>query len=223
MAETLDALYLAAVQRWRELRAVEPTDALHLSAPLLIAAPAEYARAGCRVMIVGQQTAGWGETIDPRREAEDILAELQEGYRSFDLGAHYRPTPFWRAAHQVFATLNPGCHDRSFLWSNLYKIDLGGKRPPIERESEIADMKLLPAEIRTFSPHVVVFFTGPYYDQRLLGTFPGAMIEPVSKVVARVRHDLLPSFSFRTYHPKYLCLSRQWSALEEITSTCRVA
>ena len=223
MPDQLTAVYLDAILQWRALRSAETPDTPALSAPLVIDAPPEYEAAQVRLMIVGQETLGWGESIAPTRDSEDILETLRDWYRDFDRGARYRATPFWQAAHQLFTTLNPSATARAFIWSNLYKMDVGGRRPPVDREAEINDAHILQTEVMALRPEVVVFFTGPQYDRRLIDCFPNATFTQISRTLARVAHPTLPLLSFRTYHPKYLRLSRQWATLATITAACTAA
>lgn len=223
MSDPLAAAYLDAVRRWRGLRSSEVPGAPPISAPLVIDVPPGYEASQVRLMIVGQEALGWGESINPTLPAEDVLNTLRSWYRDFDRGSRYKATPFWQAAMQIFMALNPAATSRVFLWSNLYKMDVGGRRPSPANEAAFDDAHLLRVETEALRPHVVVFFTGPSYDDRLLRCFPGAMLTPVSRALVRVSHPALPPLSFRTYHPKYLRMSRQWATLTQITSACDVA
>jgi hypothetical protein len=90
-------------------------------------------------------------------------------------------------------------------------------RPSPAVEEVVCNLGLLREEIRITHPDVVVFFTGTNYDGRLRQTFPGATLERLSPFVSRVKQDqLLPRRSYRTSHPKYLRLSRNWQVLDEI-------
>ena len=171
-------------------------------------------------MIVGQETNGWGEGVDRGQKPEDVVAELQAWYADFDLGRQYRATPFWAAAHYVHERLNAGQPDSRFVWTNLVKLDNRG-RPSAPIEEAISRLNLSLLEIQTFSPEIVIFFTGPRYDGRLLATFPGAEIEPLTRTIAKVTHEMLPQRTFRTYHPRYLRMSKQWRALDDLTSYCK--
>ncbi len=211
--------YAAAVTLWRELNESTPG----LSAPFVVAPDARYRDAAVRLMIVGQETFGWGEGIDRGQSAEQLVEILREWYRSFNLGANYRSTPFWSAADHIFRSLNPSTDARAFLWSNLVKMDMGRRRVTPEVEERVAALRLLQREISEFSPEVVVFFTGPRYDERLAMSFPGARFETAGPLLARVIHADLPTRTFRTYHPRYLRMSRHWGVLDELISRCKVA
>ena len=188
------------------------------SQPFLVRVPDGYARARTPLMIVGQETYGWG--IEDGRRLESIR-ELTDLYADFDLGRGYRASPFWRAAHTLNRNLNDGEPEASFLWTNLVRVDCDRRRPPRHLEEFVARLRWLNAEVELTAPRVVVFFTGPRYDDRMLEQFPGAKLENISQSLARVRHSELPALTFRTYHPKYLALSKEWGVLDEIADASR--
>jgi hypothetical protein len=175
-----------------------------------------------RLLIVGQETYGWGEGIDHGQPVEELVDELSSWYRSFDLGAKYRSTPFWAAADQIYRALNPKAEGRAFLWSNLVKMDSGKSRVSAEVEERVAALRLLQLEIAAHRPEVVVFFSGPRYDHRLTASFPDAVLEAAGPLLSRVVHPDLPERSYRTYHPRYLRMSRHWDVLVELSSRCKV-
>ena len=147
---------------------------------------------------------------------------LREWYRSFNLGEKYRSTPFWIAADHVFRSLNPAADSRAFVWSNLVKMDLGRSRVTPEVEERVAAFRLLQRDSSEFTPQVIVFFTGPRYDKRLETSFPGARLEAAGPLLARVVHPDLPLQTYRTYHPRYLRMSRHWDVLDDLISRCQV-
>jgi hypothetical protein len=185
-----------------------------VSAPLLLQVPDAYTQASRRLMVVGQQTDGWGEGYDP-----SSVGALMKGYADFNLGAgKWRRTPFWRAAHELYRTLNPACPPEGFLWSNLAKVDVAGGCPPRAILERVLQWRLLPKEIDIAKPDVVVFFTGPQYDGLLRETFPAARVEAVGDYIARVTatDNSLPPHAYRTYHPKFLSFRRHWNVLSQI-------
>jgi len=210
MNQRLYSLYHAAVA---ELDLALPVGA-GISRPLLLYVPDAYHAAAIKLMIVGQETAGWcepGDTVDT------LLAV----YCGFDLGRKCRRSHFWQAAHKVYRGLNPQGPERAFLWSNLVKVDQCERRPEPAVEEAVSRLGLLPAEIAITQPDAVIFFTGPRYDDRLRSTFPGLSLNPVLPAVARVEHTSLPAPSYRTYHPRYLRRSGLWHVLDELVSRIR--
>ena len=187
-----------------------------VSGPLLISVPGSYSKTGVRLMIVGQQTYGWPSIAVG-------LDELLRAYEDFDLGREYTPSPFWQASHEVFRGANPNGPERAFLWTNLVRVDQHGERPCAEIEDAVSDLGLLNLELRLLEPHAVVFFTGPYYDERLRHTFPGVRYRELGPDVERLEHQDLPCKAFRTYHPRYLWQAKKRVAIDLIRKEIRVA
>ena len=180
-----------------------------LGGPLLIEVPDAYHKAKVKLMIVGQQTAGWGHP------GEDSINDLLDHYCVFELGKRKR-SPFWQASASIFNCLNPAGPPRGFLWSNLIKVDVKGQRPHPELEELICSTGLLQHELSITQPDVVVFFTGPTYDKRLRTTFPGVVCERVNDFVNHLSHDALPGKAFQSYHPGYLQRSKHWHVIDEL-------
>ncbi|MCY4588438.1 MAG: hypothetical protein OXB98_20630 [Bryobacterales bacterium] len=195
---------------WPDLAAVGD-----LRGPLLIDVPNAYLEATVKLMIVGQQTNGWGHP-------EDGIEGLFAQYRGFDLGKTSVRSPFWQAAHEVYESLNPAGPPRGFLWSNLIKVEVAQERPPRAIEELISSTNLLQNELSITQPNVVVFFTGPCYDERLRATFAGVEYERVNDSIDRLIHDELPEQTFRSYHPNYLRRSGKWSVIEELKTLVSV-
>lgn len=204
--QSLREFYARALRPLEEILA----DRDGVSGPLLLSVPEGYTHTSVRLLIAGQQTKGWPGLSSG---IDTLLATYQE----FDLGRNYVASPFWQASHQLDAAVNPGGPPRSFLWSNLIKVDQHGGRPQEDIEERVATLGLFEAEIAITGPQVVVFFTGPNYDARLRKTFPGVEYRPLSPVVSQLVHPKLPPRSFRTYHPKYLWLSKKRDALDLVS------
>ncbi len=215
----LSSSYEDAVTLWLRLLPSHP----QMSAPQLVHPTDAYRQTRTRLMIVGQETLGWGDndSVPRDKSVPDICAALRQGYRDFNLGGRYGHTPFWSASNRLFHALNPEATERAFIWTNLVKIDDGGKRPSPDIVEQTAALALLEAEVRAFEPQVVVFFTGPNYDALLQRTFRGVVLSHVAKSLARVEHPALPVNSFRTYHPRYLRMSKQWPVLDAIVEQCQ--
>jgi len=185
------------------------------SDPMFCCVPDGYSDTAIHLMVVGQQTRGWGE-----EPGLDSASALMEHHRTFDLARNYtaRRSPFWRAAHELAASVNPNGPERAFLWSNLVKVDQAGVRPNPEVETIISRFGMIPKEIEVARPDAAVFFTGPNYDERLTTTFPDLHFKPHSNFIARLVHPALPRSSFRTYHPNALQWQSGWHAIAEIAA-----
>ncbi len=201
-----------------------------ISYPLLLNVFDEYLKSSSKLFIVGQQTKGWGfshrranfwGTSPWENDADLLIHQIVRIYEGFDLGKHYRASPFWIASHQLNTLINPNGHREGFVWSNLVKLDSGGERLELDLEDVLCEaFPVLPLEIRITKPDVVVFFTGPRYDTRIKKTFPGIVFNGLGnhpeRRLCRLYHRDLPFHTYRTYHPNYLFRSKQKSLINEI-------
>ena len=187
-----------------------------ISYPLLSQVFAEYGEASKKVFVVGQQTLGWGSHYwgaAPWHNDDAVLIErLIKAYNGFHLGRSYYRSPFWSTAHGIHRRVNPSSPEFGFVWSNLIKVDQDGNCPDSAIWKAVCDsFPVLPSEIKMTEPDVVIFFSGPNYDDALDKTFSGAHLQAIpgysARILCRVIHKDLPDRSFRTYHPKYLRMS----------------
>jgi hypothetical protein len=211
---------LDVVGVWRQAREQYPS----ISLPHLVEPKPAYFTQDVRLMVVGQETFGWGtKEVTAFDDDQQLVDDLLACYARFDLGIAYRSTPFWAAANALFAGLNPDASERAYIWSNLVKLDNNRQRVNSTVEDALAAANLLPLEISSFQPNAIVFFTGRRYDRRLASTFSGMKCESVSPDIARIIHPQLPHRTFRTHHPKFLRLSRRWPVVAELTSLCQLS
>ena len=214
-----------------------------ISPPLLLRIPPDWERSPYPVMVVGQETQGWGLNekyhnqpggpceICPYKEyipakgrkvaqPIDALLHLYETFDFAETQPETRRSPFWRAFRELKKTDPQTC----LVWSTLYRVDfkehsvLNAPKSTL-REIREAQRGLLSDEIRILGPLVVVFFTGPNYDNEIEAEFPGVEFCPVeastsTRKLARLEHPQLPHSSFRTYHPNYLQRSGNWGLVK---------
>jgi hypothetical protein len=201
-----------------------------------------------RVLIVGQEPFEWGFNdglhydwpYPPLWSLEEVLAydgsadALTYAYvtHTYEIPSPYRPTPFTRAFDLFMKAANresTGDVISTNLFKCVYRTEgQPDQRSPLNAPAEerlrILDWQrgCLAGEIRSLQPTSVVFFTGRAYDGVLVDEFPGTTFETIGErdpqQFARVAHNSLPRSSFRTYHPKYLQLSRKWQWVEQLAS-----
>lgn len=187
----------------------------NISYPLLIRVPPEYERTKTKVFVIGQETYGWGfhnaeywGTAKWHNSIDELINRLMDVYSGFNLGKKYYSTPFWYTAHNLFNKLNPSGPHYGFLWSNLIKVDQNKGCPEDHIEVTVRNsFPVLPLEIKTTSPDVVVFFTGPYYDYIIKRLFNDVILIGIegfeTRQFAQIIQSDLPQYTFRTYHPRY--------------------
>lgn len=212
------------------------------SAPLLLSPHPKWPKCPTKLLIVGQETNGWGsnvtsngtvalDTLEGFASSSDGVSAMVNAYKAFDFARTYRNrnSAFWRAYRYLEGDVAEApC---SAMWTNLFKVDVSGsvvKNCKIKhrRLLRAAQSGLLAKEIRFLKPQIVVFFTGPHYDDELIDAFPDATLTPLlpsrdAREAALVHSAALPICSVRTYHPTYLQRSRRWGLLEEVATAIR--
>ena len=174
-----------------------------MAGPFLMSPDDQYAIQPFPLLIVGQETKGWGYHV------EDLKKQM-EVYENFELGSGYYSSPFWNVTRKVEEAL--GNERYTCAWTNISKFDVDGGRACGEPEIAIATLdNLLVTEINILKPKVCIFFTGPSFDGRIKNTFPDIEFAIVSghsiRQLSQLKHPNLPILTFRSYHPKYLRLS----------------
>jgi hypothetical protein len=211
------------------------------SAPLLLSVRADWKAANSRILIVGQETNGWTSSIEtkPRQlktlehfcKSEYGIDEMLHAYREFAFADSYshRNSAFWRAFRHLEA--NVAKSPSAAMWTNLFRVDVGGSvvrscdedaRDHLRR----VQVGLLTTEVVALKPTIVVFFSGPTYDQEIAKAFSDCTFEQVfsdrpEREIALIRSELLPPHSFRIYHPNYLQRSRRWSLIDRLAAHIR--
>jgi len=174
-------------------------------------------------MTVGRQPRRCCPKWNPKEKTR--VESLQGAQRKLStagpLFGLFRRDSFSRASRRLYRRLNSSGPpldpasgpaygpDDGFLKTYLVKMDQRERRPAPPLEERICDaFNVLPDEIRVAQPQVVVFFTGPEYNSRLVATFPAACILPVRgfsiEMLAKISHPSLPEHSYRTYPPAIL-------------------
>ncbi len=171
-----------------------------LLGPHLIALNGKYSVQKRRLLIIGQDIGTWSES------SNDINLQMHAA-KNFDVGRPNEKAPFWTLTRQLEKALDN--EDHSCAWTNLSKYSDKGRRPTGLVEAYVATLdRILIEEIRILKPEICIFFTGPNFDVRLLHMFSGVSLKAVAPFtkheLAQLQHPILPAFSFRTYHPKFL-------------------
>ncbi len=205
--ESLAAFYERIAREFLAVSAIPE----EYAGPFLVSCPKGYTKLSAKWVYVGQETFGWD-----RLSSVNDVQELMTCHAKFNLAENYhgRASPFWAFAHELDRKLNPDGPRRSFLWSNIARI---GKADAAGRVAdELLDFwkrkKLLATEIGLASPMLVMFVTGPHYDDLLAAEFDDIEISKLSveEPVSQLCHPDLPVLSFRSYHPKFLRLRGTW-------------
>ena len=186
--------------------------------PLLISIADEEAfeKADCRLLIYGQETNGWG-TKNGVEDVESICNEYDIFFNSCK--CYHDGGQFWNGVKRFNSLLEKKLFDRKIflIWNNIIKIGKNCSENNKEKckgrpQQHIYNVEreffpVIKEELILIKPNIVLFFTGPNYDDVIkdnFGTLKYEAVEPFSeRQLSRVSLNNIP-FVFRTYHPNYL-------------------
>jgi hypothetical protein len=170
----------------------------------------EFKASDYKILFVGKELNGWigyfADDIDLlRKRYEDFGLCTQEGSN--------RNSRLWKYMYDFNSRLNPACEGKkNFMWTNVSKCcTWKGKGLDWESHQKIvANFNVLECEIKILQPDVIIFFTGPYYDDKIRIQITDDLVfrqvvEHIpSRELARLENINLPYFTYRLYHPDYM-------------------
>lgn len=193
----------------------------------LSSATDKYCSAKVKIMVVGQETNGWGDIDDI---AENMLATEE-----FQTHNSYSGVPFFQFVKDLAEALN-GKSDSyidTVFYTNLFKIANNDRPKYLVEHKNLATEycnnfnTLLEKEIEILNPKLLVFTTGPYYDEWIKTQFEGVEYSTVTNAdisqFARLSHKALPQNTFRTYHPGFMNRDREsrwYPIIEKLKEIC---
>ena len=171
--------------------------------------PPNYEKMKYKILIVGQENNGWGYETEPKKS---MLFTLE-----FQSNKFYDNAPFFSFPYSFCESINDCDNEKyskkSYLaWVNLreFSFETSSRKPLNEKAQNIIDNEfdILEEEIKIINPDIVLFLTGPNYDNYIVNQLKGVEFKTVEnyhiRQFARVEHEVLPKNSFRIYHPVYL-------------------
>lgn len=170
---------------------------------------AVYHKADTKMMIVGQETNDW-EGIFGRHSIES----LQYVYKNFMIEDSYSvKSTFWRYMQNWSKLIETGTPNgtASIVWNNIYKMgrvsEIGKPNNKIQLITK-KHFNVFEEELKILKPDIVLFLTGPNYDNALQSFLPEIKLhkieEGAERQIVRCKHQALPKLAYRTYHPGYL-------------------
>jgi hypothetical protein len=216
----LTSLYRPLMDRSEMCRICGGTEAAEkamqgLSPPFFISTNSDYEESHPKVVIVGPETWGWilkgtystfldSVTLDTAIKKYDCYLKNHNGTVFFQY--------FRRIRRGIFGD-NSDTKPGTILWLNLFKFNHEPHTCRMtvspHREAALAMQdNIFQREITLLKPNVVIFLTGPHYDEIIQRFYPAVKFEaigdqPVTQL-AQVVDDQLHALSFRTYHPGYM-------------------
>ncbi len=218
------------LQQFRQMRRGENPPAY----PLLLKVNEEqYDKADLKIMVFGQETNSWEHkicsTVTPINQSLEIVEATTCGFMDYYqefLEKWGINSPFWYSLKKIKGILSASLPDKTIeiVWNNIYKIGNKGKsanRPSKSiRDFENEHFNVIQAEVDILKPNVILFFTGPNYENRVKKIFPIISSAPL---ISNIKEKELSKYqlencilAYRTYHPNHLQLNKKWGYVEAI-------
>lgn len=177
--------------------------------PLLISDKklSKFSEGDIRVMFFGQETNSWenGKPLEI-----DLLQKIYDDFYTSDYCYSYGGQ-FWNGINRLKELMEKEFPNKKieFIWNNIIKVGKEGKGRPKDKILEIEKnyFNVIQNELEILNPNVIIFFTGPNYDDVLKKTFikieqteiPNFKNRQLIKM--KIPHNCI---SYRTYHPNFL-------------------
>jgi hypothetical protein len=183
----------------------EPTNPLLL----YIDKEEEWTNAEIRVMVFGQETRDWENW--PNKSIEHLC----DVYNRFFNQNRGKNSHFWHGFARFESILNTKYPNKKigYIWNNIIKVGKAseaGRSPQNIYNAEHEHFHVIPDEVKILNPNIILFLTGPNYDdaiQKNFGEVTYSAVHPYEK--DHLAKILIPGidFAFRTYHPKFLYIN----------------
>jgi len=173
-----------------------------------------YEKSDLKVMFFGQETNGWIEKDNYYGGIDDNIKSFMDGYYDFWYNGRCwkHGGQFFNGVKRMQKMFEEKFFDKRihYIWNNVIKIGKSegiGRPPKFIYDIENNHFSVLREELKILKPDILIFFTGPYYDNVInekLGNVEFIAIKPFSE--KQLAEILIPEVKFaaRTYHPNYL-------------------
>jgi hypothetical protein len=167
----------------------------------------DYLKSDYKILFIGKEPNGH---IGWYSDEIDILLDWYKDFRLCKKeGSGF--TNIWKGMYYVNNKLNQFSNNSpNFLWTNVSKCCKDGKNINWEQHKKFVEkFDVLVEEIKIVNPDVVVFFTGPSYDDKIKiqfkedVQFKKVMNDVPSREFAQLINPNLPFHTYRLYHPDY--------------------
>ena len=194
----------------------DESDKRQPSHPLLIKVNEKYENAKIKVMIVGQETDGWCESMIGSERSPDGIANIYFNYfyeTTKKAAKAKNKRPFWNKSNFKYfkdgLEKELGSDNVGFIWNNLSKIGKNSRGATTKKINKLEgeSFSVHIQELDILKPDVIIFNTGSDRDyllkQRFNVTLSNTHYADTKKEVAKVgfsgKHEKI--ISFRTFHP----------------------
>jgi len=172
----------------------------------------DYNEADIRVMVFGQETNKWHNELLRSGAFADIQKLIDEYDYAFNTDDMFcLNTPFWKDFKKFRILLGEKYPIKTirYVWNNIVKIgrvDIKGCPPDYIYDVERKYFSVIKEEINIIKPNVILFLTGPNYDNKISNVFGQVTYSAFSPLSERELAKIsIPGVdvAFRTYHPNY--------------------
>ncbi|WNS73656.1 hypothetical protein RRV45_12070 [Bacillus sp. DTU_2020_1000418_1_SI_GHA_SEK_038] len=197
-------------RHWSDM--VSSLEGNQLSNPLLLYINDEdkYKYADIKIMFFGQETNTWEGELG-NKSIDELLVTYSNFFgngKCFKYGG-----PFWNTVKDYVNTIKQLNPDKSVecVWNNIIKI--GKEKTKGAPDKSLVNIQkekfpVIKEEIEILKPDLIIFFTGPNYDQYIKTEWRDLKINSVNswetRKIALLKHELLPNNTIRTYHPNFM-------------------
>lgn len=206
----------------------------HLDGPHLMKCwDEEYINSKVKLLIVGQESTGWVfRDYQKERNNIDLISDCLGTY---DMNFKNVPKSSYPLAKTMIA-LNSALGNLynniapNFLYTNVSKYCNINAPFPLSYSDHcdvVQNLNLLPKEINITKPDVIIFFSGPNYDDKIQIQFKSEIkFEKVFndipvRELAMLVHPELPTHTYRTYHPGALQRQKKRHYVDRIINLIR--
>ncbi len=185
----------------------------------------DYLDADVKVMVFGQETNDW-ECKFPHPKGVPHLLNVYDNF--FNNGKCFSYSgQFWNGFSKIQDRLRDEFSVESksvgFIWNNVIKIgrcgEVGAPSKTILEWQEFT-LELTRKELQHYKPDIVIFLSGPNYDEHISRIFDDVSFSSTGerpvRHLAKVTSRQLPLKTLRTYHPGYLWRNGFYSYLDDI-------
>lgn len=192
---------------------------------LCLKASDDYTEADVKVMIFGQETNDWECDFSHQGGVAHLLSVYDDFFnkgKCFSYGGQFW-NGFAKIQDRLIEVYSVEFKSVGFIWNNVIKIGRSGEvgaPSTAVLEWQTATHDLIRKELEFYQPDVVIFLSGPNYDEHIISVFEDAIFtcvgERSQRQLAKVSSSQLPAKTIRTYHPGYLWRSGFYSYLDDI-------
>ncbi|WP_288982859.1 hypothetical protein [uncultured Flavobacterium sp.] len=177
--------------------------------PLLIKVSEKWEKSEVKIMIIGQETFTWCVECGENGVFSGNIDLSINIYNNFFNNSFGYPSPFWNEFRRISKSIITS-KSVDFSWNNIIKVGrIGSGNVPKINEIIFKDFNVLVEEINITKPNILIFFTGPNYNNHIKKFIGNFNVKPkdnfkINELSFLEFNELEFDLCIRTYHPNYL-------------------